>query len=150
MALNPKDFANIHDVHIEKGIVPFPRGVYEQYEKDNKRFKLFQSRWYEIEEKRTGSSSYKRPKLLELPIHIKELPTHFMKREGRRVGPPMEWPRTGQDLSVECLGEKECLIFLNRGYLCKLHNPSTSTLQLVSHEKATKFDFTKATKYIRN
>lgn len=125
------DESNIHDVTIEKKLTLLPLGVYENYKRNRVAFKLFQSLWYD------NHPNEKRPlTLLDLPPLWKDLPTHAAKQEGKRLG--KEWPIPQLiDLEVRCNGVNECLIFKQRGYLCKEHKWSTTTMPLVSHEKAT-------------
>lgn len=123
---------NIHDITIEKKLTFLPKGVYENYKKNRLAFKAFQTRWYD------NHPNERRPlTLLDLPPDIRDIPTHAAKQEGKHLGNKWVIPKL-VDLDVQCNGNNECFIFKNRGYLCKLHNPSTTTLQLQSNDNTTK------------
>lgn len=128
--------SNIHDVTLEKSLIPFPRGAWEEYKRLNGLFKIFQRTWHEVNERQRGVSNVHRPNLSNLPVQLKDLPTHFSKKEGRRLTKEVIWPKAGDDIQIECSGENECIIFNLRGYLCKLHNPYLSILPIVEHTKA--------------
>lgn len=140
--------AGIHDVTIEYRLIPISKrkNGWDEWKKDNRAFKLFQSRWYEHDEKSKGLSSYARPTLLDLPIHVDEIPYGFKMKEGRSFGPPHVWPKAADEplkpykvagmgadriafviesKGVECAGKAECFIFLNRGYYCAKHISSS-------------------------
>lgn len=140
--------AGIHDVTLEYKLVPISKrkNGFDEWKKDNRAFKLFQSRWYEKDEKKRGVSSAARPNLLDLPIHTDEIPYAFKMKEGRSFGPLHVWPKTADEPTkpykiyyqdkdrvvqieeskgVQCTGKAECFIFLNRGYYCAKHLPTS-------------------------
>lgn len=149
MATNP-DQANIHDVTIEKGIVPWPREPWQNY---LKKVKIEARKQSVLARSLMMKSGY-------TPT-IDELPSHYREREGKHLGKEVIWPKADIEIymphdtygtyldgenktdwverskGVECAGVNECFLLVNRGYFCAKHTMETTSLKEVFRQKAS-------------
>lgn len=152
MATNPS-FANIHDVTLETGIVPSPREPWQAYLTKLKAEARKQGKMWRSLMMKPGYGPT-----------IDQLPTHYWKREGKRLygkdgitsrdgGKPFEWPQLSPEPLqkgtshttkgsqeyglVNCVGTDQCFYMTSRGYLCARHMMNYTDLELVSVQKAS-------------
>ena len=113
--------AEIHDVYIEKKI-QWVGGRQEEYIRENDQFHKFQKAWYENQVDRgLLSRMYVPTRFIDLPLHLSDLPTHFIKIEGRHRSKPIEIVRCEQDVLPCYSKDEKCFTFNNRGYFCSKH-----------------------------